>query len=145
MANKYIDFEEYFKSDDEDSGSYAVGMKFHWNYSNEEIIRRKGFGKELNLYMARTAASYFERYVPYRSGRLNNSVRCYASKEAGRIVYTAKYAEAQYLGPKWWNRNRRHHPLATSEWDKVGWQNHGTTVINKVDKERIRLSKERSV
>ena len=135
-------FEQYF-THKEDSESFGVGMKFSWNYTKEEIIKRKGLGKELNLFMAKTCARYFERYVPYRSGRLNNSMRTYSGKDYARIVYTTKYAEKQYEGPDdHWNRYRKIHPLATSHWDRVGWWQHNQTIINKVDAERKRLSRD---
>ena len=93
--------------------------------------------------MARTFKSYCDRYVPYKTGRLMNSARVYASgrDESGRVVWSTKYAEAQYRDPRYEDKNPWHHPLATMYWDRVAWQNHGTTITNKVDKERRRLSK----
>ena len=122
---------------------FKVSLDLRWNYTNKEIIKRKGITKELNLFMAKTFASYCERYVPYKTGRLTRSVRVYASgrNESGRVVWSTKYAEAQYDDPRYAKKSTWHHPLATMYWDRVAWQNHGTTITNKVDKERRRLSK----
>lgn len=125
-----------------------VGMKLEWNYSNSEIIERKGFGKELNLYMAKTVAQYTEKYVPWgkpnrrhSDGRLTKSVRTYSSKDYGRVVWTAPYAEAQWNGPSTWKRYKGVHPLSTSHWNEMAWTIHGSTIINKVDAKRRELSK----
>lgn len=144
MSN-VTDYDVYFGSEvDEEGNSFRVGVKLKWNYTNDEIIRRKGFGKELNTYMAKTFAGYCDRYVPYLTGRLSRSKRVYARKtDMGRVVWIAKYAEAQYKNYP--NKGKEFHPLATRFWDKVAWQNHGKTVVRKVDDERRRLARERSV
>ena len=143
MASSYK-FETYFN----DEFASFLGMKIEWNYTNKEIIERKGFGRELNLYMAKTVAQYTEKYVPWGKptknhvdGRLTHSVRTYATKDYGRVVWTAPYAEVQWNGPDTWKRYKGVHPLSTSHWNEMAWTMHGNTIVNKVDAKRRELSR----
>ena len=156
MPNKYS-WETGYKSDDVnlDETHYSMNMKIKWNYTNSEIIERKGCGKELNKYMAQTIADYVEPYVPWgplhimrrghvlshEGGYLSRSRRVYANKTGGTITWTAQYAEKQFEGDPRWNRYRAVHPLATDHWSEVGWMNHEQTIVRHIDEYRRMLSK----
>jgi hypothetical protein len=153
MADKYS-WSTGYKSDI-DEEHFSMSMKIKWNYTNSEIIERKGFGKELNKSMAEIIANKTEPYVPWgpnhikrsghilshEGGQLSRSRRVYANKTGGTIVWTAQYAEAQYTGPNTWNRYRKVHPLATSQWNEVAWMNHEDEIMRKVTAIRREMSR----
>ena len=141
--------------EDEDSNSFAVDMKIKWNYTNQEIIERKGFGKELNKDMATIIARYAEPYVPWgknhisrnahalshEGGYLSRSRRIYANKNGGTIVWTAKYADAQYDGSPDWKRYHAVHPKSTDHWIDATWEYHSGAITRAVDEKRRMMSK----
>jgi len=152
MANDYSWSTGYRSDIDEEH--YSMNMKIEWNYTNSEIIERKGFGKDLNKYMAQTVARYVEPYVPWgkshvsryghilshEGGYLSRSRRIYANKNGGTIVWTAQYAEAQYelITP---NRYHEVHPKSTDHWNEVAWMFHSSAIVRSVDAKRRELSK----
>lgn len=153
MPNEYSWSTGYRSDIDEEH--YSMNMKIKWNYTNSEIIERKGFGKTLNKDMAKIIAGYVEPYVPWgknhiargghylshEGGYLSRSRRIYASKEGGTIVWTAQYAEAQYEGPSSWNRYHEVHPKSTSHWNEAAWTYHSSAILRRVDERRRELSK----
>lgn len=128
-------------------------FSFEWNYSHSIIIKRKGFGKELNKYFADIFAQYSDEFVPFDTGALANSVRTQATEDHGTVTYMAPYAPEQYSGYNGnevldvpftaappWNRNREIHPLATSLWDKACWNTYGSVISRKLNEKRKELS-----
>jgi len=73
-------------------------------------------------WLTNTVAEHMDKYVPYDTGNLSDY-----RIEDNNIVYNQLYAEYQWRGmredgthvinPD--NRNRDHHPLATSHWDEA--------------------------
>lgn len=132
----------------------SSNFNFEWNYAHSVLVRRKGFGKELNKYFAHLMAQYCNEFVPYVSGTLAGSVRTQATEDHGTITYMAPYAPAQYSGYNGnpdnmdvpftttppWNRNRSVHPLATSLWDKAAWNQYGSAISRKLNQKRKELS-----
>ena len=121
---------------------------FEWNYSRSMIIKRKGFGKELNKYFAERVAKYSIPFVPFDTGSMNNSVTTRATEDHGTVTYRSPYVGYQYTGENGsgvpesaWNRNRNVHPLATSFWDQAMWTNYGNVIGKELNKKREELSK----
>lgn len=115
---------------------------FEWNYSHSVIVRRKGFGKELNQYFADLVADYSEEFVPYLEGDLSHFVQTRATDDHGTVTYQVPYAGVQYTGAgiNEENRCRQFHPLATSYWDKAMWQHYSGVVGKALNKKRKELS-----
>ena len=113
--------------------------QFNWNFSNEKIIERKGFGRKLNKATADIMRKYMDPYVPYLGGKLSRDVQTYGAKDHATISYRAPYASKQYYGIGY-NHTLSPHPLATALWDKAAWINHKPQIVAEVDAERKRLS-----
>lgn len=160
MPNQYTATTNFRFDEFPELEKYSMNMKIEWEYTNSEIIERKGFGKELNKYMAETVAFYTEPYVPWgpnhiakkghvlshEGGTLSRSRRIYANKKGGTIVWTAQYADYQYRGEDNskkgpWQRYHAIHPKSTSHWNEAAWQYHSGTIERKVDTYRRSLSK----
>ena len=154
MANTYS-WGTGYRSEVTDNEFFSMNMHIEWNYTNSEIIARKGFGKDLNKEMATIVASYVEPYVPWgrihvsraghvlshEGGYLSRSRRIYANKNGGTIVWTAQYAEAQYEGPSTWKRYHGVHPKSTSHWNEAAWTYHSKAILRRVDEKRREMSK----
>ena len=126
----------------------ASNYKFEWNYSKSLIVARKGFGRELNRYLAEQVAMYSEPYVPYKTGTLNDSVQIKAYSDHASIIYHAPYVGPQYTGMNGsnipeseWKRDTSTHPLATSYWDKYAWSQNSVRIGKAVAARRRSLSK----
>lgn len=122
-------------------------FSFQWNYSHSIILKRKGFGKELNKYFAELMRDYSDEYVPYDTGALASQTRISATNDHGTVTYIAPHAGYQYTGDNGslvpeseWNRNRSVHPLATSFWDKAAWSQYGSVISRKLNQKRKELS-----
>ena len=121
-------------------GSWVkMTTQFFWNYSNADIIARKGIGKELNKTTADIIARYSDEYVPYLSSRLSKNVQTYGAKDHGTISYKMPYAANQYYNESYIH-NLLYHPLATSYWDKAAWNAHKEQITKEVSDARKRLS-----
>lgn len=129
----------------------ASKYSFEWNYSHSVIIKRKGFGKELNKYFADLVADYSDEFVPFHEGDLSYYVQTFATEDHGTVTYQMPYASAQYTG-RWVdgngrehiinedNRDRRYHQLATSYWDKAAWSHYGPVIGKELNRKRKELS-----
>ena len=120
----------------------AKNFSFEWNYSHSIILKRKGFGKELNKYFADLMADYSDEYVPYHEGDLSHYVQTRATEDHGTVTYQVPYANKQYQGINIneSNRDRRFHPLATSYWDRAAWSQYGSVISRKLNQRRKELS-----
>jgi len=110
---------------------------FKWNYSNSDIIRRKGFGKELNRFFAQTLYEYSYPYVPYdpyrtEGAHLADNVRIRANEDHGTITYQNKYANKIHEGVGM-NFNKQIHPLATAHWEQAAWRQNKDRILAEVD------------
>lgn len=125
----------------------ASNFSFEWNYSHSMIIKRKGFGIELNKYFADLMRDYSDEFVPYDSGDLAAYVQTFATNDHGTVTYQQPYAGPQYTGDNGsdkpeneWKRNRSFHPLATSHWDRAAWSQYGSAISRKLNQKRKELS-----
>lgn len=125
----------------------AGKFSFEWNYSHSVIVKRKGFGRDLNKHFADLVADYSEEYVPYYEGDLSHYVQTRATEDHGTVTYQVPYANAQYTGH--WvdangrehfineaNRCRDFHPLATSYWDKAAWTQYKSVITKELNEYR---------
>ena len=113
-------------------------VKFEWNGTASTVIKNLGFGKELQLEAAKIFESYMQPYIPYDEGNLSTNIRITATNDHATITHLVKYANKQYHGPSDWNRKRIVHPLATSYWDKVTWNNHKREITRDIDEARMK-------
>jgi hypothetical protein len=123
MMSKRIPYTSYFK----------------WNGKSSTIIRRKGFGKELNKFFAKTLYEYSYPYTPYdfyrqTGAHMANNVRITANNDRGLIIYQSKYAK--YLHEGHYNFQKRAHPLATREWERAAWKYHKEAILYKLNEYR---------
>lgn len=119
----------------------AKGVKgsgyFQWNYSSSTIIRRKGFGKDLNKFFAQTLYEYSYPYTPYdpyrtEGAHMCDNVRIQANEDHGTIVYQSKYAARLHEG-KNMNFQKGGHPLATHHWEQAAWTQSKDRILAEVD------------
>ena len=120
-------------------------IRFQWNESRSVLIERKGFGQPLNYDMAKIFEKHMYKYVPYDSKRvegthLADSSYVTADSNQGRVTYRKPYANIQYLGD-WFNHDTEGHPLATSYWDEVCWQNEKWQIGREVNAARKRYAR----
>lgn len=117
-------------------------MEFHWNYGEEAIVERKGFGTHLNEFFAKTLVEYAEPYTPLKTGALRGSVDIDANKQRGYITYNVPYAQYQYFTPdERWRRatpktSGPSHNLESSRWLEFAWNQHKAQITGKVGAER---------
>jgi len=112
---------------------------FKWNYSNKEILNRKGVNKSLALFFAETAADYMKPYVPMDKGTLSNTYTTNATDTTGTVTYTQPYANKMFYNN--YNFSKEKHPLATSRWDKAMLVSSKEKLTKAVSEYRKRLSK----
>lgn len=121
---------------------------FQWNYDEQTIIARKGFGRNLNRDFAKILVSHMDKYVPYDPHRqmgvhmaddieYKNMNDNYNSVG---IVYNAPYANKQYNNTNP-HQISSHSPLATDHWDKYCWELEKDEIIAEVDAARMRYTK----
>lgn len=120
-------------------------ISFQWNESRSVLIKRKGFGKNLNQEMAKIFERHMYKYVPYDSKRtegthLADSSYITADDKQGRVTYRKPYANVQYLG-EWFNHDKEGHPLATSFWDEMCWANEKPVISREINAARKRYVK----
>ena len=113
---------------------------FRWNYSSSTIIKRKGFGKDLNKFFAETLYAYsypFTPYDPYRSegAHMSDNVRIFANEDHGTIIYQSSYAKYLHEGKKM-NFNQTIHPLATHHWEQAAWRQYKTEMLEDLNNYR---------
>ncbi len=118
----------------------AGSAYFQWNYSSSTIIKRKGFGKDLNEFFAKTLYEYAYPYTPYDITRdsgvhMADNVRIQANEDHGTIVYQSVYAKKLHEG------NGLHfqtlaHPLATHHWEQAAWRQSKDLILSELDKYR---------
>ena len=115
-------------------------IKLEWNKSQAQLINDLGITRQLNLFIAQTAAKLMNPYVPMDSGALSQNYRIEATEKENKIIYSSPYAHYQYYGElmlakngsTWAKRGERKyysgrrlnyskqmHPLATDHWDKA--------------------------
>ena len=115
----------------------AGSAYFEWNYSSSTIIRRKGFGKDLNYFFAKTLYEYAYPYTPYdpyrtEGAHMADNVRIFANEDHGSIVYQSKYAKYLHEG-RHMNFNKAIHTRATSHWEQAAWRNSKEQILAEVD------------
>lgn len=116
---------------------------FEWNYKSSTIIKRKGFGKDLNRFFAETLYEYaypFTPYDPYRNegAHMADNVRITANDDHGAIVYQSWYAKYIHEGetPKGVpikSFNTMIHSLATSHWEQAAWRQNKDRILAELD------------
>ena len=121
-----------------------MSAEFHWNKSSAQIISDKGFGKELNKFIAQTLYEYSYEYTPYDPYRTSgahmvDNVRIMATEEKGQIVYQSSYAKILWDGT--YHFNTMIHPLACNEWTNVAWLNHKDEILAEADAYRKSISR----
>ena len=134
------------------------GLSFQWNYTFREIAERKGLGKKLNQDVAEIMRRHMDRYVPWDTTNetgyhLARMVQARSSEKNATVVYSMRYATAQYYGggatetmghvSEVWDRDTGFHDLTTSYWDRVCWTLEGDKIMGEIDKARKRRSKKK--
>ncbi len=117
---------------------------FQWNYSSSTIIKRKGFGKDLNEFFAKTLYEYAYPYTPYDITResgahMADNVRIQANEDHGTITYQSVYAKKLHEGTGL-NFQQTAHPLATHHWEQAAWRQSKDLILKEVDAFRKRRS-----
>lgn len=113
--------------------------RFDWNFTPEEIAKRKGLTRAFYKDVADMLIQYYEPYVPYWRGDLSAYVQGFGAADHATVTYQRPYANKHYHGTgiDESKRCRLFHPLATSYWDKAAWNNSGermTAEINLIRK-----------
>jgi hypothetical protein len=108
---------------------------FHWNYSSSLIIKRKGFGKDLNKKYAELLYKYSYPYIPKRTSKMANKVRITANDERGMITHLVSYARYQYP-----NTNYHHKTPTRAKWFEYGFRQHKQTIVSQLNAYRRRHS-----
>ena len=98
---------------------------FKWNYTESEIIARKGFGSRLNRKFAEISLEHMQKYIPYDPQRaegvhMSDNTTISSNYEYASISFDAPYARKQYYLTN--HPMSDHSPLATDQWDKYCWQ-----------------------
>ena len=125
----------------------AKGVSLQWNGTHQEIIARKGFGRNLNREFAQICLNHFQKYTPYDPKRQlgvhmsdNTELRNVSdNNNSVAIVYKAPYTRKQY-----YNKNHpmsEHSPLATDHWDKYCWELESSEITAEVEAARKRFTK----
>lgn len=119
-----------------------ANVKFEWNGSHSAVIKNLGFGKPLQYDAAKILYNMSYDYMPYDKGGLSNNVQIRAYKDHANITHRVQYADIQYEGvtPQGRpivKRNITVHPLATSEWYQVAWQQRKREITRQVDEARL--------
>ena len=120
-------------------------ISFQWNESRSVLIKRKGFGKDLNYEIAKIFERHMYKYVPYDSRRtegthLADSSYITANENVGRVTYRKPYANRQYYGLEF-NHDTTVHQLATSIWDHFCWENEKSVIGREANAARKRYAK----
>lgn len=117
-------------------------LDFRWNGSSSVIAGRKGFGKELNRFVAETIDKYSYPYMPYRTGFMWDSKYIRADEDKALLIYTSKYAKYQHDNEGYnHNHPEQLHPLATAHWEQFAWSNHKSEISQEISDYRKKLSK----
>lgn len=106
----------------------AVRMRMEWHGSIGEIARRATGGDGARVFMAETAKTLMEPFVPMDTGALAGS----ASAFAGGVSYGAGYAAYNYYGDGKQFRQDKH-PLASAYWDRAMMEVCGDELVRLVD------------
>lgn len=77
-------------------------------------VRRICQNRQLGAFLASEAASGMDKYVPYRTGALSQSV----STQPFRVHYGMKYARRMFYGEDF-NFSTEHHALAQAKWSEA--------------------------
>lgn len=135
----------------------AVDLSFEWNNTSSVTIQNLGFTRELNRDYAQLLAQYAEPYVPFKSGKLNDSVRITVYGNTTSLTYMPvdeygrSYSKYQYNRDEGdpdgndvvVHRTRNVHPLATSKWVDWAWsvwQSQITRDLNNIRKRYRRFN-----
>lgn len=118
-------------------------FEFEWNESSSTLIKRKGFGKELNRFFAKTLYEYSYPYVPYshlrtEGAHMADNVRIFANNDYARIIYQSPYSAKQHENI--YMHDTIIHPLATDHWEKAAWVNSKDLILRDIDNYRKRQS-----
>ena len=137
-------------------------ITFKWDKSDWQLLKDLGLTRELNLFMAQSAARLMNPYVPMDSGLLGQNYTVQADANEGRITYKSPYAHYQYYGElmlspsgsSWARRGEKKHyagkplkyskqlhPLATDHWDKAMVNAKKDVLLKEVSDMRKRLTK----
>lgn len=135
-------------------------ITFEWHKSNAQMLNDLGLTRQLNSFMAQTAARLMLPFVPMESGLLGQNYTI-DSKE-GKIIYNSPYAHYQYYGElmlapngsSWARRGEKKHyagralqyskqihPLATDHWDKAMMKAKKDVLLKEVSDMRKKLAK----
>lgn len=135
-------------------------ITFEWHKSNAQMLNDLGLTRQLNAFMAQSAARLMFPFVPMESGLLGQNYTI-DSKE-GKIIYNSPYAHYQYYGElmlapngsSWARRgekkhyagrplqySKQMHPLATDHWDKAMMNAKKDVLVKEVSDMRKRLAK----
>jgi hypothetical protein len=125
----------------------AKGVRFEWNGTKQQIIARKGFGRNLNREFARIALEHMQKYTPYDPNRKsgihmsdNTELRNVNDNDNSvAIVYKAPYTRKQYYSK--YHPMSEHSPLATDHWDKYCWELERSEITAEVEAARERFAK----
>ena len=124
-----------------------IDMGIRWNYTNKALIAKKGFGKQLNQYIADTILNYSIDYTPLGPEENKKGLKhilevadTYATSYYGYITYEGlPYVNYQYTADdSTWNRYTEG---TTSEWIDYTWDIHRKEIEQKIDARRKQLSK----
>lgn len=110
-------------------------MHFEWNYGQQALVERLGFGKDMNEFFAKTLVKYAEPYTPLGPSKpgthLRDAVEISANNQRATITYPGvTYADYQYFADdSTWNR---HTPGTTSKWLDYAWTVHKFQISGEV-------------
>lgn len=124
--------------------------KFEWNESRSVIIRDKGFTPEYYHEIGEIMRRHMHKYVPYgtepKGTHLADSAYVRVVNNGANIIYPKPYANRQYMGVKQggesYDYNKQLHPLATSLWDQVCWQNEKFVIGKEINEARRKYSRD---
>lgn len=122
----------------------AKQVRLEWNGTTQEIIARKGFGRNLNRDFANIALDHMRQYTPYNPARKSgihmvDNVEVRVDNEQARIIYKAPYTRKQYYYKN--HQMSEHSPLATDHWDQYCWQLEKQEILTEVEEARKRYAK----
>lgn len=113
---------------------------FRWNYTEDELIRRRGFTNPCYREIAETLARYCDPFVPFDTGTLASDYETFTGDNEGYVRYNQIYAHYQYNGLDF-NYSVEKHPLASAQWDRAMLSVKGQQYINEVNRIRKRFAK----
>lgn len=113
---------------------------FQWNKTIKKLENDLGFGKNIDIFAAESAARYMNPFVPMQTGVLSQTYETGCDELGGFVRYTQPYAHKQFNGDSF-NFSKEQHPLATSHWDKAMLAVNGEKLASEVSLYRKRFVK----